>query len=650
MDNIATKYRSFWVCLALTLVTAAVFCQVCAYDFTNYDDGGYVYENFSIQGGFTPEAVKWAFTTGHNCNWHPLTWLSHILDWQLFGPKAGGHHLVNLIFHIANTLLLFIVLKEMTRGFWQSAFVAVLFALHPLHVESVAWVAERKDVLSTFFWMLTMLAYVRYVKQPSAARYLLTLPALALGLMSKPMLVTLPFVLLLLDYWPLARVSFERRVLCHLIREKIPFFILSAVSSAVTFFVQRSGGAVAGLVYLPLKTRILNTIFSYAEYIRKMVWPARLAVFYPYPDQNRLILYAVISAILLLAVTILVFRSAKTHRYLFTGWFWYLGTLVPVIGLVQVGMQAMADRYTYITLTGLFIIIAWGVPDLLTKWRYKKTALALSALAVITTLSVRTYFQVRHWRDSLTLFQHAIDATGDNYTARLHLALSLLEQNRIDKAIKMYQKHLWEVPDSIEALNNLGIALGKQGKFDESVEHFEKALQIKPDYVSAHTNLSYVLLSQGKFDEAILHLTEAIRLSPLSVRAHYYLGQALTQKGRVGEAIKHFEEAIRLKPDWAEPMNDIAWFMTVSKETKVRNPERAIRLAEKACKLSDYKKPEFLDTLAAAYAAAGDFEKAIGTAERALELCQSPEQNPLKEEIESRLALYKAGKPYIEAQ
>jgi tetratricopeptide (TPR) repeat protein len=644
-----TKYRSFLVCLTITLITTAVYYQVCTYDFTNYDDPDYVYENFNIQGGFTPEAIKWAFTTGHTGYWHPLTWLSLMLDYQLFGNWAGGYHLVSVLFHIVNALLLFHILRRMTAALWPSAFVAAAFALHPLHVESVAWIAERKDVLSTFLGLLTIWAYLRYIKRPGTAPYLLALLTFALALMAKPMLVTLPFVFLLLDYWPLGRVSYERRVIYILIREKIPFFILSAVLSIATFLFQQSGGAVAELVYLPLKTRIFNTIFSYAEYIKKMVWPAKLAVFYPYPDQNRLILYAVISAILLLAVTILVLWLAKKHRYLFTGWFWYLGTLVPVIGLVQVGKQAMADRYTYISLTGLFIIIAWGVPDLLANWRYKRTALTMFATAIIVVLSVCAYFQVRHWRDSQTLFKHAIGATGENYTARLHLALYLLEQNRLDEAIEMHQKYLRDIPDNAEALNNLGIALGKQGKFDEAIEYFEEALQIKPKYVSAHTNLSYVLLFQGKYDEAIIHLTEALRLSPKSIRAHYYLGEALMQKGRVEEAIKHFEEALRLKPDWAEPMNDLAWHMATSKETAIRNPEKAVRYAHQACELTDYKKPEFLDTLAAAYAAAGDFGKAVETAERALTLCQSPEQKSLKEKIESRLALYKAGKPFIEA-
>jgi tetratricopeptide (TPR) repeat protein len=666
MDNILTKYRSFWICLALMLITAAVFCQVCTYDFVNYDDYAYVYKNPNIQSGITFKAIKWAFTTGYASNWHPLTWLSHMLDWQLFGPKAGGHHLTNLIFHIANTLLLFIVLKQMTYRIWPSAFVAALFALHPLHVESVAWVAERKDVLSTFFWMLTMWAYLRYVKHPGVARYLLTLLFFALGLMAKPMLVTLPFVLVLLDYWPLARVPFKRvvgktgkqnkkhkdsrfhrRIIYHLIWEKIPFFTLSVVSSIVTFLAQRSSGAVWKLVGLPLKIRIFNIFISYIEYIWKMIWPVHLAVFYPHPYRNILILWAIISAVLLLAATILILWSAKNRRYLLTGWFWYLGTLVPVIGLVQVGPQALADRYSYITLTGLFIIIAWGLPDLLAGWRYKKIALTLSALLIISASSIRTHFQLRYWQNTLTLFQHALDVTGDNYIARLHLAESLCDRGRLDEAIEKYQKCLQEIPDDPIALSDLGIALGKQGKFDEAVKYFTEALRIKPD-AATHTTMGYVLALRGSLDEAAVHLAEALRLDPQSAQAHYYLGQVLVQRGKIGEAITHFEKVLRLKPDGVEPMNNLAWLLAASKETAIRNPDKAVRLARRACELTNYKEPVLLDTLAVAYAAAGDFSKAIETAEKALELCQSSEQETLKKEIESRLALYKAGKPYIE--
>jgi hypothetical protein len=448
MKTILKEYQSICICLVLALTTITVFWQVCTYDFVDYDDSVYIYENPNIQAGITLKTIKWAFTTSYYANWYPLTWLSHMLDWKLFGPKAGGHHLTNLIFHIANTLLLFIVLKQMTQKLWQSAFVAALFALHPLHVESVAWVVERKDVLSTFFWMLTMWAYLRYVKHPGVARYLLALLSFALGLMSKPMLVTLPFVLLLLDYWPLARIPSgqalnrfgSRRIFYYLIREKIPFFVLSAILSVVTFIAQRGSGTVATLVQIPLKIRIYNALVSYMEYIEKMIWPSRLAMFYPHPGKNILILHIVISAVLLSAVTICVIRYAKSHRYLVTGWFWYIGTLVPVIGIVQVGMQALADRYTYIPLTGLFIIIAWGVPDLLAKWRYKKIAITLLSLLIILAISICTHFQLRHWQNSLNLFQHAVDVIGSNDKAHIHIANFLYMQNRFDEAIREYQK------------------------------------------------------------------------------------------------------------------------------------------------------------------------------------------------------------------
>jgi Tfp pilus assembly protein PilF len=629
------------------LITTAVFYQVCTYDFVNYDDPVYIYDNPNIQNGITPKTIKWAFTTGYFANWYPLTWLSHMLDWQLFDYKAGGHHLTNLLFHIANALLLFTVLKQMTQRLWPSVFVAALFALHPLHVESVAWVAERKDVLSGFFWMLTMLAYLRYVKRPGAARYLLTLLAFAMGLMAKPMLVTIPFVLLLLDYWPLARVSFERQTIYRLIQEKIPFFVLSVISSVVTFFVQRSSGTVAELVRLSLKIRIFNSLISYVEYIGKMIWPTHLAVFYPHAGQNISTLYVIISAVLLAAATILILRFSRNHRYLLTGWFWYLGTLVPVIGLVQVGKQALADRYTYIPLTGLFIIIAWGLPELLAKWRYKKIALTMSGLLIVSAMSICTHFQLRYWQNSLTLFQHALDVTGDSYTSHIQIADYLCEQNRLDEAIVEYRKCLQRVPDDTNALNNLGIALGKQGKFEEAIKCFTEALRIKPD-AATHANAGHVLALQGNLAGAAVHFTEALRLDPNYAQAHYYLGHYLAQRGKYNEAITHFEDAMRLIPEWVEPMNNLAWLLAASKETTIHNPVKAVGLAERACELTNYRRPDLLDTLAAAYAATGDFSKAIETAEKASGLCQSPGQNTLKKEIENRLVLYKAGKPYIE--
>jgi len=682
MDSNSDRSWSFVVCLALTFATAAVYCQVCSHDFVNYDDIEYIYQNPNIQSGITLQAVKWALTTGYAANWHPLTWLSHITDWQLFGNKAGGHHLTNLVFHIANTLLLFIVLKRMTCAFWQSAFVAALFALHPLHVESVAWVSERKDVLSTFFWMLTMWAYICYVNCPKISRYFLVVLFLALGLMAKAMLVTLPFVLLLLDYWPLER--FGRRTFYRLIGEKIPFFVLSAASSVTTFLVQRSWGAVTTTSESPLRFRASNALISYVKYIGKMLWPSRLDVFYPqqYPKLTSL---QTIGALLVLSITsILVLRLAAKHRYLLTGWLWYLGTLVPVIGLVQVGSQAMADRYSYITLTGLFIIIAWGIPELVGKWKYKKIALAISALLVVSSVSVCTWFQAGYWRDSITLFQHSLDLSQDNHIAHLHMAKALCEsgkpdegvkeyriylqmrpndadvisnlgvelisQNRLDEGIAEYKRYLQIKPNDPNMHNDIGVALCRQGELDEAVEYFTRALRIKPDFAAAHNNLGYTLALQGNLDKAVVHYNEALRLDPDYAVAHYELGRVLVRMGKINQAIGHFEDAMRLKPYWDEPANILAWYFAVSKDTEIYNPDEAVRLALHACELTNNQKPDFLDTLAAAYAAKGDFGKAVETIEKALALCGSGQQESLKKELESRLVLFKAGKPYVESK
>jgi tetratricopeptide (TPR) repeat protein len=547
-------FHQFWVCAALTLATVAVFWQVCTYDFINCDDPLYVYENPNIQAGITLKTIKWAFTTGYANFWHPLTWLSHMLDWQLFGSNPAGHHLVNLIFHIANTLLVFLVLKRMTGALWSSAFVAALFALHPLHVESVAWASERKDVLSTLFWMLTMWAYVRFANHPKITSYLMVVVLFALGLMSKPMLVTLPFVLLLLDYWPLDRLSPKRGKagskysLSYLLIEKVPLFAMVLASCIVTFIIQKKGGAIHTGENYTFLIRLANASISYLQYITKMIWPARLAVPYPHPGQNVSILYAIISAALLLSVTILILRFAANRRYLVTGWFWYLGTLVPVIGLIQVGEHAMADRYSYITLTGLFIIIAWGLPDLLAKWRYKKIALTLSALLIILAMTICTHLQLRHWRSSLTLFQHALDVTKDNYGAHSCMAESLYKQNRLDESIYHYSEALRINPDNIEAIINLGLALSIAGRIDEAIYYYERALKIDPSSAQAHTNLGLALATKGKFAEAIRHSTEALRIKPDSTEALTALGIALHKAGRIDEAISYYKRTLELNP------------------------------------------------------------------------------------------------------
>jgi protein O-mannosyl-transferase len=515
MDKNSNKSRIFLICLTLASVTFAVYYDVRSFGFVNFDDPEYISGNPNIQAGITLKSIEWALTADYAANWHPLTWLSHMLDCQLFGLNPAGHHIVNLIFHIANTLLLFLILKRMTGALWQSAFVAALFALHPLHVESVVWITERKDVLSTFFWLLTMAAYLRYVKKPNIARYLPALMLFALGLMAKPMLVTLPFVLLLLDYWPLGRIGrFNWRVFYRLILEKIPFIFLSAASSVITFLAQRSSEATVSLALFPLKSRILNAVISYSGYIEKMFFPARLAFFYPNQGPNISVFYAVISAVFLLAVTILIFRFAANHRYLVTGWFWYIGTLVPVIGVVQVGSQVMADRYSYITLTGLFIIIAWGLPELLAKWPYRKIAISFASLAVLFALTVCTYFQTRYWKDSISLFQHALQVTKDNLPANLGITPMLLEQGRFEEAIWHYSQALRINPDSVEALSGLGVTLCRVGRVDESFVYYERALRLQPQNAIVHSNLGVALYTHGKYDEAIAHFKQALEIDP----------------------------------------------------------------------------------------------------------------------------------------
>ncbi|MHC4706195.1 MAG: glycosyltransferase family 39 protein [Planctomycetota bacterium] len=558
------------------------------------------FENQNIKSGITWDSIKWALTAGYAANWHPLTWLSHMLDWQLFGTDAGGHHLTNLFLHIANSLLLFTVLKRMTSALWPSAFVAALFALHPLHVESVAWITERKDVLSTFFWMLTVAAYLRYVERPSLGRYLLTLSLFALGLMAKPMLVTLPFVLLLLDHWPLGRfqlaqavedsdgqrlklvsVSSRWKMSYRLVLEKVPFFALSAISSVVTFIVQRSAGAVTPVEKLPSHIRVINALTSYLVYIQKMIWPSRLAMFYPYPDKTRLMWQAIAFAPFFVFFSVAAIFLMHRRKYLFTGWLWYLGTLVPVIGLIQVGSQACADRYTYVPLIGLFIIIAWGVPDLLTKWRWAKVVLPASALVILLALSIRAHRQQQYWRDTITLCEHALDVTDPNRNFVAHFCMSgdLLRLGKIDKAIR----------------------------------HNIKSLEAKPGY---HKPIGS-------------------------------LGVAFSRKGRTDLAIRWYREAIRCKPDWAFVINNLAWIQATHNQAKFRNPGEAMENALRACELTKYKNPSVLDTLAAAYAAAGRFSDAVATAEKAVELTPSSNKE-LAGRIQNRLRLYKAGQAYIQ--
>jgi Flp pilus assembly protein TadD len=537
-------------------------------DFVSLDDPTYVSENPHVKGGLTWSGVVWAFTSGRAANWHPLTWLSHMLDVQLYGVQAGPHHVTSVALHCVNALLLFLVLARATGARGRSALVAALFAVHPLHVESVAWIAERKDVLSTAFWMLTLWAYVGYVRQPRWHRYGLVIVLFALGLMAKPMLVTLPFVLLLLDIWPLGRVaagagSSSRaespaswRAWLPLVREKLPLIALAAMSSLVTFLVQQRGGAVPDRATFPLAGRAANALVAYVAYIGRALWPSGLTPFYPYPQA--IPIWSALGALAgLVVVSAFVVRATRRRPYLAVGWFWYLGTLVPVIGLIQVGMQATADRYTYVPLTGLFIVVAWGVPDVLARWRASRSALPSVAVLVLLALVLATRAQAGVWTNSLALWQHALDVAPDNYYA--HNALGALQstQGRAREAVTHFTASIRLAPTFPDARNNLGLALAAEGHLDEAIAQYQVALQLAPTNAEAHNNLGAAFARRGRLDEAAVHYGEAIALDPDAAAPRNNLGQILKTRGKTVEAIAQYREALRLDPASADVYNNL---------------------------------------------------------------------------------------------
>ena len=578
------RHRILLLCLVLTLATLSLFWRVQHHGFVNFDDDLYVTANPRVQAGLTVDGIIWAFTTIHASNWHPLTWLSHMLDCHLFGLSPGAHHFTNVLLHIANTLLLFLAFRWMTHAVWKSAFVAALFALHPLHVESVAWIAERKDLLSTFFWLLTMGLYLHYVKRPGYTRYLLVFVSFSFGLMAKPMLVTLPFVLLLLDYWPLGRLELVHQglttqksirkheiywpkgaVVLRLVLEKIPLLSLTALSSVVTFLAQRSGGALESLGTMPLNVRLTNAFVTYMRYVEKTIWPHDLAVFYPHPGPN-LPLWQVAGAVLsLLAITLLVLRAVRSHPHLITGWLWYLGTLVPVIGIVQVGAHAMADRYTYVPLIGLFIVMAWGLPDLLPRRPHGRFILTSSALVVIIGFMICSSLQVRCWQNSSTLFQHTLDVTTNNWLAHNNMGLAVASGGDSAGALAHYRQSLRINPKNAQAHNNLGIALVQHKSPREAGLHFEAALHLKPDFAEAHYNLGGLLLNYGALDDAVFHYHQAVQNEPDDPQIHNNMANALLRRGDVCEAISHYREALRLEPESAATLQNLEVALTMQR-------------------------------------------------------------------------------------
>ena len=546
------------MCAVLLALTLGVFIQTWNHQFINLDDPLYVTNNPFVKGGITGRNIVWAFATTKASNWHPLTWLSHMADVEIFGLSPRGHHLTNVLIHTASTLLLYWLLVQITMAPWQSLFVAALFALHPLHVESVAWVAERKDVLSGFFWLLTLLCYAGYVKHRTVKAFLVTLFSFVAGLMMKPMLVTLPLTMILMDYWPLNRFSREQMesfTFLSLVKEKIPFFLCSALSAAITIYAQDKGGAMKSLDAIPFTLRVENAVIAYAKYVGKTIWPQDLAILYPFPSS--LPLWQVFgSGILILFITVVTIRYRRRYPYLLTGWFWFLITLVPVIGLVQVGGQSIADRYTYIPLIGLFIMCGWGVPDLLQGWHRRGTILVILAGLVISASTVITWRQLGYWKNNISLYQHTLQVTTGNYLILNNYGIALADEGRLDEAILQYQEALRAWPKSATAHVNLGAALANQGKFMEAISHYNEALKLIPDYALAHGNLGRTLANLGRIDEAIIHYEEALRIDPNFADVHLNLGILLVRKGEYNSALRHYDMFLRLEPYSAKgPIN-----------------------------------------------------------------------------------------------
>ena len=647
---------SLLVCLGLVAVTWAVFGQTLAHDFVNFDDHIYVYENPLVVKGLSTEGIVGAFTHTHALNWHPLTTLSHMLDCQLYGLNAGGHHLTNVILHTISVLLLFLVLSQMTGGLWRSAFVAALFAIHPLHVESVAWVAERKDVLSGVFFMLTLAAYSHYARAPSRSRYLLVALLFACGLMSKPMLVTLPFVLLLLDYWPLDKFKDENSEvgsrLRRLVMEKIPFLALSTCSCLVTLFTQRQGPH--AMDQLPFLWRLNNAFVSYLTYIWQMLWPVRLAVFYPHPN-NRLPLVEVTVAIaFLIGVSLLVIRLRQSKPYLVTGWFWYLGMLVPVIGLIQVGEQAHADRYTYLPQIGLYIVIVWSIGDLLLEStsRVRRAIVGVAAAIIIVSLSARAFSQTSYWKNSETLWNHTLSVTSDNDVAHNNLGFLFLRSGELDKAISEFQTALdirsrsTQTHYSLGAAliqNNMGNAFARKQLWNEAIGHLQEAARLRPDYADAYFNLGSVLFQQGRIDDAITQWRKALAIRPTDAEAHRNVASALRKQGNVKGAIAEYEQALNITPEDTVALNNLAWILATSSDASIRDGARSVTLAVKAVQASADKDPNFIRTLAAAHAAVGQFAEAVATAATAKALATTQNKPELASRLEQEIASYGAG-------
>jgi Flp pilus assembly protein TadD len=672
------------LCALLAVVTLAVYAPVAENPFINLDDPDYVINNLHVRQGLTADTVHWAWDTFHSTNWHPLTWLSHALDCQLYGVNPMGHHLTNVVWHVLNTVLLFLLLQNLTARRWPSVWVALLFALHPLHVESVAWVSERKDVLSGFFFLLTLLAYARYVELVKIHRcrgglmYGLTLLFFAFGLMSKPMLVTVPCVLLLLDYWPLGRFSFfEFRLPLwrRLVLEKIPFFLLTALSCWVTILAQ--AGALKPAANFPLAARLAHVPVAYVWYVFKLVWPVDHSIYYMlhvHPSAG-----AVIGALLLLGgATVLLVWLARHHPVFIFGWLWFLVMLVPVIGFIQAGDQAYAERYTYLPYIGLFILIAWGIPALLARGPWSKILLWSAAILASVACCQLTIAQIRIWQSAETLFKQAVDEDPGNERAWIFYGLQFNHAWKPDRAIECLRQAIAINPESEEAWNDLGRILIFKGKYDEARSAFETALAGgQPWKPVIYRNLADLMMITGKTNEAIVNLESSLEFEPDQPEAalllgNLYLADHQREKaadqfeqvirllgnnaeaemglaviagdaGRNAEAIAHYRRVVALDANSVYARNNLAWLLATDADPGLRNGGEAVRLAEQACQLTRYDQAFYIGTLAAAYAEAGKFAAAVKTAQKARDVALAHGQKDVAANNERLLGIYQTG-------
>ena len=609
------RHILFFISAALLIATLVAYEPIRHNSFVTYDDGQYIYDNPLITAGISWQSLSQAFTKPHFFMWHPLTTISHILDYQFFGPNSFGHHLVSVLLHIANALLVFGIFRSLGGSIWLSAFIAGVFALHPLQVESVAWASERKTVLSGLFWLLTMATYIRYARQPRLGRYLVVLLVFGLCIMTKPVVVTLPLALLLLDYWPLERIGgwktkgeSQKVSAVRLIAEKIPLIAISVFLSVMTFIAQKQGGVVPTLEKMPLDYRVANMFLSYIRYIGKMIWPSGLAVCYPYPLVVLSDATVVTCAVLFIVLTVLSIYIGRRRKYMAVGWLWYVGTLVPVIGLVQSGAQAMANRYMYIPMLGLLIIIGWAVKDFIVNRPRIRIAATVIGVIALLSLLILTRIQVRHWQNTLTLFEYTLSVTEDN---------PVIE-------------------------NSYGVALFNEGRTEEAEPHLRKAVSLAPAFVAARNNLTKLYLKQGKLNEAIEHLNELIKHNEGTAEVYYNLAAALEMQKKYEDAIKYYAKSLGLNP-WDPAANKrmgIA-LLAAGKTTD------AIRYAQRACELTGGD-AECLDILAITYAAAGRFEEAKATADKALNAARAAGREDMVSEIQKRKKLYEAGQPYRE--